>query len=591
VARRAVLAFTAVLLVTLSTSGAVLYLAHGAVVRLKDYHNRTAALNDQFWALRSDFFNYDDQMNMYVAVLAGGSGQGELAETTYQQAVEAEARLSDGLVRARKLTSDPKLIGILNRVRDDLTGYNEFAQQTRAAAQRGDVRRAVYLSTVGNLEPSNDMMPALDAGSELVTKQVNSTVAALEEQMEVVQRVTGAAAAITTIMILGLGIALRSMVIVPLQRLRSTISVIAAGDTSGPRRVEVTRNDELGQVGAAFNSLVDDLDRRDADLEAARLEREQQIQENFARQRTAEEQLRIRAQEMIDQTAARATAELDGVMSQVEAVRNATSTIDQRVLAADEITRTVVQQAADAEHVAGALGESLRKVAGMAQLIAGVSDQTKLLALNATIEAARAGEAGKGFSVVASEVKELALATARSTAEITATVTSLEADTMAMTGSITAMTRGIGGVDESTAVLAQVASDQRALVEELDMTLSETIARISAMSSLTDKLERRAHQRTIAKGRALITNSTGYRLDAEILDVSKGGMRCALPAGPQAQPPSFATAEFTFAGTSFTQKVRVIDRPGNPHEIGMEFIEVSPSLQQAIATHLGGSFK
>ena len=79
------------------------------------------------------------------------------------------------------------------------------------------------------------------------------------------------------------------------------------------------------------------------------------------------------------------------------------SDLTQKIL--DLSTRGVSMSSA----LAGVLAE-LGSVEGSVAGIDKINKRTSLLALNAKIEAARAGEAGRGFSVVADEVRELAMA-------------------------------------------------------------------------------------------------------------------------------------------------------------------------------------
>lgn len=80
--------------------------------------------------------------------------------------------------------------------------------------------------------------------------------------------------------------------------------------------------------------------------------------------------------------------------------------------------KTIDQSVQKAEAVVKGLETKSQDITSILNVINGIADQTNLLALNAAIEAARAGEYGRGFSVVAEEVRKLAVQSADSAKEI-----------------------------------------------------------------------------------------------------------------------------------------------------------------------------
>ncbi|MEN0110376.1 MAG: PAS domain-containing methyl-accepting chemotaxis protein, partial [Planctomycetota bacterium] len=178
------------------------------------------------------------------------------------------------------------------------------------------------------------------------------------------------------------------------------------------------------------------------------------------------------------------------ITAQVETKRKAATvgntvaaSVQEMVTVVDEIAQNVTRTATlakDAERVADetgrdveSLGESSRKIGEVVGVIQELADQTNLLALNATIEAARAGESGRSFAVVASEVKELANATAKATQNIEHSVREIQQSIDGVVGSTTKITEGIAEVSVNTTTVAAAIEEQSATMAGLGDTAGE----------------------------------------------------------------------------------------------------------------------
>jgi methyl-accepting chemotaxis protein len=141
----------------------------------------------------------------------------------------------------------------------------------------------------------------------------------------------------------------------------------------------------------------------------------------------------------------------------------------------DQTTGVVRQAASEAEstnaQITG-LAEAAQKIGDVVELIRNIAGQTNLLALNATIEAARAGEAGRGFSVVASEVKSLAVQTAKATEEISAQILSVQESTGSAVAAIQRITERMREIDRCASAVSVSVDQQKTATQEISSSVS-----------------------------------------------------------------------------------------------------------------------
>ena len=138
---------------------------------------------------------------------------------------------------------------------------------------------------------------------------------------------------------------------------------------------------------------------------------------------------------------------------------SAAAEITRQVTRSSNIASKAVMEAKETTEVMNGLTKAAQKIGEVVDLINAIARQTNLLALNATIEAARAGEAGRGFSVVASEVKLLAMQTAKATEEIAVQIAAIQSSTRNAADVI-------GGVGRTITEISGIATNVAAAVKK-----------------------------------------------------------------------------------------------------------------------------
>ena len=261
----------------------------------------------------------------------------------------------------------------------------------------------------------------------------------------------------------------------PIEQLRDRMAEIADGDGDLTQRVVGTRDDEAGQLAAAFNRFVEKVAttiRGIGESTGLLVTAAQELTTVSLHLQSGAAAASERAE-----TASSASGQVNtGVHSIAAGAEQMSASISEissnATQAAQVATQAMIAAERTNEQVA-ALGTASAEVTEVVRLITSIAEQTNLLALNATIEAARAGDMGKGFAVVAGEVKDLAQQTAQATEQITTRIAAIQASSASAATAIGEITEVITQIGDYTTTIASAVEEQTATTAEMSRTVAE----------------------------------------------------------------------------------------------------------------------
>ncbi|MGL5842299.1 MAG: methyl-accepting chemotaxis protein [Aeromonas hydrophila] len=234
-------------------------------------------------------------------------------------------------------------------------------------------------------------------------------------------------------------------IVAPIRAVVARLKDIASGEGDLTQRIELRRDDEIGELAKWFNSFLNKLQSTISQVidtvAGTRASAEQAA--SVAERTSAGMQAQYQEVDLVatafEELSATALQVAGNANSAVAAANQAdTAAQEGKYVVADtqEAMRKLMAVISDAKPVVEHLSANSENINDILVVIQGIAEQTNLLALNAAIEAARAGEQGRGFAVVADEVRNLAGRTQNAIVEIQTLIGQLQSGTEAVVKAI-----------------------------------------------------------------------------------------------------------------------------------------------------------
>jgi methyl-accepting chemotaxis protein len=352
-------------------------------------------------------------------------------------------KIDELFARLRGITREPEDLKLLQATQDAAHSYQaamseylaNWLQNNELAAKRDSTGRNV-------LAKAQDLAAAGVGHAERIA---DNAVSALESASMVM--IVGLLAALVVGAVLAY-LVTRSIT-GPVVRGVALAGEIAKGDFT--QRLNMSRNDEIGELSVALDRMADGL-KKNADLaeriaagdldvdvvlasEKDQLGRALQnmtrsLNEILGQVQVAGEQIATGSSQVSDSSQSLSQGATESASSLEEITSSMAEMASQTRLNAENATQASTlsgeaRKAAESGNkqmkqmvaAMGEINEAGQSISKIIKVIDEIAFQTNLLALNAAVEAARAGQHGKGFAVVAEEVRNLAARSAKAASE------------------------------------------------------------------------------------------------------------------------------------------------------------------------------